>query len=387
MSKPSAAVWPGRMLFFSSGFAYAVWGVGVAVVDRTFALSTSALSLALFAVSLGAIITMQLAGRLIARLGSAQVCQIGALLQAVVISLIMQAASYPQLLLLLCAFGAANAVFDTAMNAQAIAVEAQLNRSLLSTMHGMFSLGGIGGAGLGSWCFEQNWPLANLFYLSALLTLILNLMAGRFFSHDPVIVNSEQPSHQHNRRLILVAWLAFLALLAEGAMYDWSAVFMRDVVLAQGFWIGSAYGSFSAGMMIGRFLGDQLRTAYGEVLVLTASGGLVVLCLILVLIKPILLVSVLGFAGVGLGCANLIPILFKAAANADHRAAGEAIAYVSRIGYLGFLLGPVLIGFLASQLGLLLALATVGVCALLIALLAKWVLPSNNIFIENKLDK
>jgi MFS family permease len=93
------------------------------------------------------------------------------------------------------------------------------------------------------------------------------------------------------------------------------------------------------------------------------------------------LVSVLGFAGVGLGCANLIPILFKAAANADYRHPGEAIAYVSRIGYLGFLLGPVWIGFLASQFGLLLGLATVGLCALLIALLAKRILPDDNILL------
>lgn len=382
MSKPSAAVWPGRMLFFSSGFAYAVWGVGVAVVDRKFALSTTALSLALFAVSLGAIITMQPAGRLISRLGSAQVCQIGALLQAVVISLIMQADSYPLLLLLLLAFGAANAVFDTAMNAQAIAVEALLNRSLLSTMHAMFSLGGICGAGLGSVCLEQDWPMADLFYLSALLTLIFSLMAGRFFSPDPLMANSEQSQQpQHNRSLILVAWLAFLALLAEGAIYDWSAVFMRNVVLAQGFWVGSAYASFSVGMMIGRLFGDRLRTAYGDALVLTTSGGLAVLGLILVLIEPIVLLSVIGFAGVGLGCANLIPILFKAAANANHRVAGEAIAYASRIGYLGFLLGPVLIGFLSSQFGLLLALATVGLCALLIALLAKRILPNDNILL------
>lgn len=378
MQKSSAAVWPGRTLFFSSGFAYAVWGVGVAVVDHKFALSTIALSLALFAVSLGAIITMRPAGRLIARLGSAQVCQIGALLQAVVISLIMQADSYPLLLLLLLAFGAANAVFDTAMNAQAIAVEAQLNRSLLSTMHAMFSFGGICGAGLGSVCLEQDWPIADLFYLSALLTLVFSLMAGRLFSPDPLVMNREQPQQpQHKRSLLLVACLAFLALLAEGAMYDWSAVFMRDVVLAQGFWIGSAYASFSAGMMIGRLFGDRLRTAYGDVLVLTASGGLAVLGLMLVLIEPIVLVSVIGFASVGLGCANLIPIVFKAAANADYRHAGEAIAYVSQIGYLGFLLGPVLIGFLASQFGLLLALATVGLCAFLIAVMAKSVLSSS----------
>jgi len=293
--------------------------------------------------------------------------------------LIMQAGSYPLLLLLLLAFGAANAVFDTAMNAQAIAVEAQLNRSLLSTMHAMFSLGGICGAGLGSVCLEQDWPMADLFYLSALLTLIFSLVTGRFFSPDPPLVaNNQSQQHQHNRSLILVACLVLLALLAEGVMYDWSAIFMRDVVLAQGFWIGSAYTGFSVGMMIGRLLGDRLRTDYSDVLMLTVSAGLAVLSLMLVLIEPIVLVSVMGFAGVGLGCANLIPILFKAAANADARHAGEAIAYASRIGYLGFLLGPVLIGFLSSQFGLLWALATVGLCALLIAVMAKSVLSSSS---------
>jgi predicted MFS family arabinose efflux permease len=369
-------VWPCKLLFFSSGFAYAVWGIGIAIIDKKFALNSQTLSVALFAVSGGSIVTMSPVGRLIARIGSSKVCEIGALLQAILMSAIMRVSSYESLLFVLFGFGVANAVFDTAMNAQTVAVEHQLNKSLLSTMHGLFSFGGICGSALGGLCVGYALAIEYAFNLSALLTLTSIFINRRYLIPDSTVSDSEHLKQTEKTTLRLIGALAFLALLAEGAMYDWTTIFMRDVAQANSGWIGSGYTSFSAGMMSGRLVGDRLRMIYGNTTVLKISAYLVVLGLVFALVKPAVLNSILGFALVGLGCANFIPILFKAAARTHPRAAGEGIAYVSRISYFGFLIEPVVIGMLASEYGLSFAFILIACCSILIAKLAKFVLSS-----------
>src|SRR4051812_43867195 len=156
--------------FICSGFTYAIWGVHIAVIDRKFSLDKAELTWLLFAVALGAILTMGPAGRAISKIGSARACQIGGALLALSTMCIMVVPNYFLLVAVLFIYGSTTSVFDTAMNAQSVTVEKALNKSCLSSMHGMFSLGGMFGAFAASIWIGQRLPSWLLFFITALIT-------------------------------------------------------------------------------------------------------------------------------------------------------------------------------------------------------------------------
>lgn len=371
MANQLAQIWPSQLMFFSSGFAYASWGVGIAVIDSKFKLSHNQLTIILFIVSAGAIVTMMPAGKLIKLFGSKSICHIGGLLQAALISQIMRIDDFHSLLFVLFGFGMANALFDTAMNTQAFNLELALNTSLLSGMHGWFSLGGIIGAGLTSLWVGFNYWIGYIFYLSSLLTLFITYINyHRLIIDLPSSTIKLNISTPQSNDLYFISLLGFIALLAEGAIYDWSTIFMRDIVNADQFWIGLGYVCFSIGMMLSRFFGDRIRTLKGDILILQGSACMAAIGLTIITFEPSLLFSGIGFFLTGLGVANLIPILFKMAALKTNKNAGEGIAYVSRIAYLGFFIGPVAMGYLAAEFELSFALKTIALSIFIITLTA-----------------
>lgn len=354
--------------FFVNGATFATWGVLIPSVKERFALSDAVLSLAMLAVAGGALLTMGQSGKWIARVGSARALRQVGILYAATLLLIPLAPQFWMLVALLLVFGSAMAAFDVAMSVQAALVEGQRTRPIMSTLHAMFSIGGIAGSALGA--LPGLSPLAHAALVGA-GTLAVALSIGPFAlpdaTHDEA--GGASGTDGRARRMVLVlGGIAFLALVCEGGMYDWAAVYMRDVAQSPAAWVSYSYAAFSTGMATGRLTGDRIRARIGGLRTLAWSGAAGAAGIALAAAWPVPLATMAGLLLAGLGIANLMPIFFLAAARVPGMAAAESIAAVARFAYVGMLLGPVFIGGVAEHLGLRVSFVGVSLVMVVVAL-------------------
>ncbi len=356
-------------LFFANGATFATWGVHIPTIKARFELSDAMLSLAMLAVAGGAIIAMGPVGRWVAKLGSARASMVGGVAFALLTLAILAVPSFAWLLPTLLVFGMANAMFDVGMNAQAATVEASRTRPVMSALHGMFSLGGMVGAAFGGLMLSLNVsPLAHAAMIAAMTAAAAIGMTPGLLADHPVLPSAAHHREHASRALWLLGLMAFLGLVGEGAMYDWTSVYMRDVAIAPMGWISFGYAAFSAGMACGRFGGDRLRARFGDARTLTGSAWLGFAGIALAIAVPHPVTALVGFSLMGLGAANMVPIFFVAASRLPGVAAAEGIARVARFAYVGLLLGPVLIGGVAHLADLRIGIAVVALTMGYIAL-------------------
>ncbi|WP_051971280.1 MFS transporter [Massilia sp. 9096] len=370
-------------VLFANGVIYASWGTHVPTIKDKFDLSDSALSLSMLAVALGGILIMAWAGRWIARVGSAHASVRSAVLLSAAAFGILLVPQYALLLLWLALYGAMSAINDVAANSQATVIEATYQRPVIGSLHGSFSLGGMAGALVSSGWQAMGWPgtwhLATVCSLCALLVL----STSRWLlpeSHAHAHANAGEGASTHaieprlKRHLVLLGGLAFLALIVEGAMYDWTAVYMRDVAHASGGFISAGYAAFSIGMACGRFSGDPVRARFSEGALVVASCALSLAGLGMALLLPGVATALIGFLICGLGTANIIPVMFASAGRAALAGGGSAsngLAVTTRLAYIGLLTGPVIVGFIAHHASLRIALAATLLGVVAIALSAR----------------
>ena len=354
--------------FFVNGATFATWGILIPSVKDRFALSDAVLSLAMLAVAGGALLTMGQSGKWIARVGSARALRQAGILYAATLLLIPLAPQFWMLVALLLVFGSAMAAFDVAMSVQAALVENGRSRPIMSTLHAMFSIGGIAGSALGA--LPGLSPLAHA-ALVAVVTLSVALSIGPFAlpddAHDETA--STPGADKSARRMVLVLGvISFLALMCEGGMYDWAAVYMRDIAQSPAAWVSYSYAAFSTGMAAGRLTGDRIRARIGGLRTLLWSGLAGAAGIALAAALPTPLATMAGLLLAGLGIANLMPIFFLAAARVPGMPAAESIAAVARFAYVGMLLGPVCIGGVAEHLGLRVSFVGVALVMMVVAL-------------------
>ncbi|WP_238266272.1 MFS transporter [Cupriavidus pauculus] len=356
-------------LFFANGATFATWGVHIPTIKERFGLSDAMLSLAMLAVAGGAILIMGPVGRWVGRMGSARASMLGGVAFACMTLAILAMPSFALLLPTLLVFGMANALFDVGMNAQAATVEASRTRPIMSALHGMFSLGGMVGAAFGGLMLSLDVPPVAHTAMIAALTAAVALGSHRGLLADhPVLPSAEHHREHASRALWLLGLMAFLGLVGEGAMYDWTTVYMREVAMAPLAWISFGYAAFSGGMACGRFGGDRLRARFGDARTLTGSAWLGFAGIALAIAVPWPLAALVGFSLMGLGAANMVPIFFVAASRLPGVSAAEAIARVARFAYVGLLIGPVLIGGVAHLTTLRVGIAVVALTMGYIAL-------------------
>lgn len=358
-------------LFFIAGMMYASWGVHVPTVRDKFHLSAAMLSYALFAVAGGSIAAMTTIGGWIARVGSRRACLAGGLTMAVCGALILVVPYYWMLLVVLAVFGIGMATLDVSMNAEASAVEEAIGRPIMSALHGMFSLGGMAGAAIGGALLARGMaPALHLFLASALAALVLWVACPAVLPHVPHATHGEHAKTGNRWRtpaLWALGGIALIALIAEGAMYDWATVYMRDVVVSTPALASAAYAAFSGGMAVARFAGDAVRARFGAPQLVLASASLACAGMIGALVLPYSFAALTGFTLMGLGLANMMPVLFAAAARVKGIHAAEGLAHVAGIAYFGLLFGPVVIGAITQVTNLTVGLAVVALCAALVA--------------------
>jgi predicted MFS family arabinose efflux permease len=373
----STAAWALRAQFFVSGALFATWGVHVPTVKAHFGLGERALGFAMLASGVGALIALAQAGRIVGRFGPRGVSGVTGWVCCLVIAGLVAFDGYGALVALLLAYGIAASLFDVSINAEAAEIERLTGRSLMSGFHGMFSLGGMVGAAAGSAVTGAGMG-AQQHLLAAAAAGLAIVGAGclgmlRLASGPPVGGNSLSLPRGP---LLLIGVLAAMGLMAEGALYDWSVLYMKQALRSEAGLAALAYASFSAAMAAGRFGGDAIRARFASVPLLRFSGGLAAFGMALALLVPQPFVVLAGFALVGLGLANVVPILFSAAAKVPGVTPAHGIAAVSSLGYLGMMAGPPLIGLVAESTSLTAGLATVVVFAVCFALAARRALPA-----------
>ena len=369
---PSRAAWALRAQFFVAGALFATWGVHVPTVKAQYALDERELAMAMLAAGIGSILTLPQAGRIVARFGARRVALVVGPASACCIGALLAFHSIVPLAAAMLLYGATGALFDVTINASATEVESRAQRPLMSGFHALFSLGGMVGAAVGSaWLAAGASPVLHVVTVAIASALIV-LGAARFMLPPPRSSDEGRtPLALPRGPLALLGMLAAFGLIAEGAMYDWSVLFMKQEIGAAPALSALAYASFSAAMTAGRFGGDAVRARFAAVTVLRASGVLGAAGMVLALAAPQPWVGLLGFAVVGLGFANIVPVLFSAAGRVPGVSAAGGIAAVSSAGYFGMMVGPPWIGAVAQRYSLTAGLGLVVLFALAVGLAAR----------------
>ena len=368
--------WAARAQFFASGFIFATWGVHVPTVKAHYAIDEAQLGLAMLAAGAGAMLGLTSAGRWIGRHGARRMAALCGCIYALLLAGLIAMPGYLFLLALLAVFGLVTSVFDVAINAEAAQLELLGGQPLMSGMHGMFSLGGMAGAASGSAALAAGLGAqAHLLWVAAAMVLMVALSSWHMLPRPPAASDASAADHSFRLPrgvLAVLGVLAALGLIAEGAIYDWSVLYMQQELGSPQNQAALAYASFSAAMAAARFGGDAMRARFSPAALLLGSGVLAAAAMTLVLLTDLPWLALVGFAGVGVGFANVVPILFGASARVPGIEPATGIAAVSAVAYLGFMAGPAVIGLLARAASLTAALYVVVVFAIALAASARY---------------
>jgi MFS family permease len=356
-------------MFFADGIGFGIWAAHIPAFKQKFQLSDSSLSIVLLTVAVGSIFSMPLAGQAVRHFGSRRCIAVSvACLGLCLVSIALA----PNLILFIFAallFGAAKGGVDVGINAQAVVVEHCYGQPIMSSFQALWSVGGLAGGFLTSAFLGMgSTPTINLVCISSLI-LLLDLLCYSHLMQDAPSRKGEGGKRFHlpGKALLYVAILTFIALFSEGVLQDWAAVYMRQVVAVPVSVAAIAYAGYSTAMALGRFVGDRVVAFSGERFVMRLSGALIIIGLVAALLVPSPVSAIAGFVVAGLGNSNLVPILFSAAGRDPVLGPGPGIAAVTTVGFLGFLIGPAVIGLMSTFFGLPVALSLVAVLGLITA--------------------
>ncbi|MEJ7617656.1 MAG: MFS transporter [Pyrinomonadaceae bacterium] len=361
-------------MFLTSGALFANWVARIPAVQGRLALSEGALGLALLGLAVGALISMPVAGWIGARVGSHRVTKYAVLAYCATLPLAALAPNLLTLTFSLMIVGAANGALNVAMNTQAVAVEKLYRRPIMSSFHAVFSLGGmigaIGGAIIASLNF---YPLIHFAGVAALFGA-LALIASVWLLPETMSAEAPPPPlfAKPTKDLLALGVIALCVMLGEGAMADWSAVYLKGTLGTSVGVAAAGCAAFSLAMAAGRLAGDRMIQLLGPKMILSLGGILAATGLGSALFVAQSVPTFIGLACVGLGFSTIVPVVFSAAGRARGTApAGVALAAVTTTGYFGFLIGPPIIGFAAELMGLRAALWIVVILSVLIAALSR----------------
>lgn len=337
-------------LFLSLNLCVGTWAVGIPQIKTNIKFTESELGIAILFLGLGTFIMLFLAPKLINAIGLGKTCLYASLGVCVSFMFPFLAESYILLCFSLFILGLGAGLTDIAMNTLVSQIEQDFDVSIMSASHGFFSLGGVVSGGLGALCLSQFSliPLGYVFGLAFVLILLNIYFAKFYFKID--LDHSDTPSFDFSyvKPLLVLLIVGFICMAAEGAVADWSALYLKDVSEADPIWLAFGFLSFSIFMTLGRFLGDNLSDKIGSYNILYVGLLVSIFGYILILLKTTFW-SILGFGLIGLGLSVVIPELFRISGKYKHLEKSRAISLVAGAGYVGFLIGPVLFGFIAEE--------------------------------------
>ncbi len=355
----SRARWATRAQFLNLGFVAGVWGVHVPSLKAHYALDERMLAGALLATSLGSVLTLTIAGRLVASLGVRTTAVLAGWGFCLALGLTLVLPGFWALLPVMLLLGAGESVFDVAINTEGSALETLTGRAVMSGFHGMFSLGAMIGAAAAAAMIRGNVPSSmQLAIVGAVVATSIAVAARGMLSSHPAAESSQANFTWPKGALLLIGMLILSGMLAEGVMYNWSVLYVAQELHAPQELAALAYVAFAGATAAMRFAGDSVRARISERTMLVAGPALAAFAMLLVLLVARPWFAMVGFAFVGIGLATVVPILYNAATRVPGVSRAAAIASVSSIGYLGFMIGPPIIGALAHATSLTIAMGT-----------------------------
>ncbi len=353
--------------FASLNILFGTWAIYIPQVKGDLGIDKASLGLALFFLSLGNFTIFPLASKIINTIGVGKATWYGVLLISATAILPFLAPNYYVLLGGLFFYGAANGFLDISMNTLVTEIEKEDRQNFMSASHGFFSLGGVL-AGLGSFMiiFLDN-PVLHI-----VLAIILVLGVNAFFYKNYIHIVSppleKEPFKLKNfRPLLLIGIVSFLIMGSEGAIVDWSGIFLQEISNAPVALIGSGFLAFSVTMTLGRFLGDSISAKIGSVKIV-GLGALVAIMGYFMVLTTNTYLAIIGFAFVGLGFSAIVPELFRIGGNIKGVKTSQGVAFIAGTGISGFLLGPVILGYLAEASSLKLSFMTLLACCIAVFL-------------------
>jgi MFS family permease len=364
------------VFFFMAGLCFASWASRIPDIKLKLGLSDAGLGAVLLALPSGLMLSLPLSGWAVTRFSSKTMVTIAAVGYPLILILIGTVTATWQLAAVLFFFGILGNLYNISANTQAVGVESLYQRSIMATFHGIWSLAGFSGAAIGTFLIAQGMAPFHHFLLICIVSLIVVLLAqGYILPNDTQPENKQPLFAKPDATILKLGLIAFGCLVCEGTMFDWSGVYFQKVVQAPKEMITLGYTVFMATMATGRFLGDRLVTRFGIQRMLQASGVIISSGLAVAVLFPTIIAATMGFFLVGLGVSSVVPLVYSAAGKSKTMSPGVALAAVSTIGFLGFLIGPPLIGFIAELSGLrwsFTIIAIIGFSTTIMATLMKW---------------
>jgi len=356
--------------YFCQGLCFASWASRIPDIKTKLHLSEGELGSILLALPLGQLIMMPISGRLVTKYGSRAVLSIAILLYAIELTNIGWASQPWQLALALFIFGVVGNMSNIAVNTQGVLAEKIYDRPIMASFHGAWSIAGFTGALIG--LLMMNFKIAprpHFFIVISLVAIVVLITRKYLITGLPEVAQKKKFFSKPDKTLVQLGIISFCCMAAEGTMFDWSGVYFKEVVKAPESLVIVGYASFMIMMATGRFTSDRIIQRVGRKKMLQLSGVLILSGLMIAVLFPYLITATIGFLIVGFGVSSVVPTVYSTAARATKLSPGMAIAAVSSISFLGFLLGPPLIGYIAQLANLRYSFAVVSLLGLFITII------------------
>ncbi len=339
-------------VFASLNILFGTWAIYIPTVKEKLGIDKADLGIALFFLSLGVFTVFPIAAKIINRIGVGRATSYGIWCSGLCALLPLLVPDYYALMASLFLFGASNGFTDIAMNSLVTEIEKEDEQKFMSAAHGFYSLGGVL-AGLGIFLIVGlgNPPLHMFF--AVVLVLVVNLIFFKKYVHIKAAPVDKEPfSLKLFKPLLILGIISFIAMANEGAIVDWSGLYLKEISLAPETLWGAGFLGFQITMTLGRFLGDVISTRIGSVKIVTLGAIITIVGYVLVLTTGTYL-SIIGFALSGLGFSVMVPELFRIGGKVNGIDSSQGVAFIAGLGYTGFLLAPPILGFIAKSSSLI----------------------------------
>lgn len=366
------------VLFFFFGGISASWASRIPTIKEYFEVNDSAWGFVLLYISIGTLISLPFAGTLIAKLGSKRSTAYFLLSYFILLIGIGYWDILWQLKINLVLFGVFSNLTNISINTQAINVSKQYKGQIIGSLHGTWSIGGFAASWLGAEMISSYVPPLNHFIYFSTVGIIASLFMFKFLVADTPAAEKVQKNQSKkwnwpDKNLAILGLLAFFSMVTEGTMTDWSSEYMKHIVLAPIELVGYGLTAYMFTMASGRFISDYTVRKYGERKTLSVCGLLIFIGLGAAVLFPSVYTTILSFMVVGFGVSAVVPMVYHLAGNSTTMPPQQALTLVTSIGFIGFFLGPPVIGFIAQHSSLKTAFAIIAVLGLSITFLNRFI--------------
>ncbi|HEV8287031.1 MAG TPA: MFS transporter [Chitinophagaceae bacterium] len=374
--KPVLAV---GFLFSSSSLLFGTWVASIPGIKYRLGFTDASLGLSLLLSPLGALTGVALSTRIFSKLPVGKWMIAGYLTLCII--MILQINSVNRIMFWIClySFGMMSFLNGVSVNTTVGFLEKKYNRRMMSTCHGMYSLGGGVSAALATIFFALHLQSGLQIILVALFICTVVFFNRRHLLSNSQIIHSGSGIKLPSLSILSISFICMVIFMSEGCVADWSAIYLRESLHGSKEIMGLGYAGFSAAMTIGRLNGDDIITKFGSKNVVITGALLAATGFSIVVLAPIVSVAIAGYILIGFGCCCIVPVLFSASATIPGVSAVEGFAMVTTGGLIGFLTGPSLIGFISEKVNL-----STGLSLLILLMLTAAVVAWKNRFLANK---